>query len=177
MTRAPEQWKAIPSAPHWFASDWGRIKRELTLEPMPNGGVKELSVAPTYGHLDTKKRRFKHTVIGKTRWVAPLVCEAFYGPKPTQRHECMHVDEDSLNDKPINLAWGTRSQNQMSPKVQGWRRERHRGASNNLAKLTDDKVREMRALNLPYAVIARMFGVSQPTASAAIRGETWGHVK
>jgi hypothetical protein len=61
-----------------------------------------------------------------------------------------------------------------------WRNTRA-GEGNPAAVLTEQMVREMREVRsgtgASYAVIARRFGVSWRGAHAAIRGETWGHIK
>lgn len=118
-----EVWKDIPSAPGWQASSYGRLKCSSQSVPMPNGGIKRLIVPPTYGCFDRKDFRFKQSVFGKTKWVAPLVCEAFHGPKPISTLECMHLDEVSTNNAPDNLAWGTKAENHHAPKYLASRRE------------------------------------------------------
>jgi len=42
--------------------------------------------------------------------VSRLVALTFHGPCP-EGMECRHLDGDKLNNKPSNLAWGTRSEN------------------------------------------------------------------
>jgi uncharacterized protein (DUF2236 family) len=55
-----------------------------------------------------------------------------------------------------------------------------RGTDSVNAKLTDEKVREMRRLHAAgstgYKRLSKMFGVSVRTAKLAVRGETWSHV-
>jgi AraC-like DNA-binding protein len=57
-----------------------------------------------------------------------------------------------------------------------------RGEKNNLAKLTDDQVREMRALHVPRShewgrnALARRFGVSETTVDRIINHEMWTHI-
>lgn len=52
---------------------------------------------------------------GKTYRVARLVCEAFNGPPPFNGAVCMHRDENSANNAPENLAWGTQKENLNAP--------------------------------------------------------------
>lgn len=47
--------------------------------------------------------------------VHQLVCEAFHGPKPFSRAVVIHKDENSLNNKPSNLTWGTQKENLNCP--------------------------------------------------------------
>jgi hypothetical protein len=123
MGASVEIWISIPSAPGWLASDCGRVWLPHRVQNMPRGGFKTLKVDPTFGHFDAKNRRFKLSVNGKTRWVSPLICEAFHGPRPSPLMQCMHLDEDSTNNKPSNLAWGTRVENHHAPKYLKARRE------------------------------------------------------
>ncbi len=56
-----------------------------------------------------------------------------------------------------------------------------RGATNKLAKLTDEKVRAARLLyasdKFTQRDLGRMFGVSHEVIGKALRGETWSHVR
>ncbi len=44
-----------------------------------------------------------------------MVCEAFHGPQPANKPIVMHLDEDSHNNKPGNLKWGTMKENMNAP--------------------------------------------------------------
>lgn len=69
---------------------------------------------PTYGQWDGS--RFIYSRRGhKTLRVARLICEAFNGPAPEGRPVCMHLDENSRNNRPENLAWGTQKENLNAP--------------------------------------------------------------
>lgn len=128
------------------------------------GGTKIVTVLPKIGYLSPGKenrRRYRSMVNGKTKWVHRLICEAFNGPCPTDKHECMHLDENGLNNRPENLAWGTASENQRAPKVTALRKSRI-GLNSNRAKLSDEQVREIRRLAtiLPVKEVAKMFGIT-----------------
>lgn len=69
--------------------------------------------APWLGALDGE--RYTVYFRGKNYKVARLVCEAFKGPAPPDRRVCMHLDENSRNNKPENLAWGTQKENLNAP--------------------------------------------------------------
>lgn len=81
---------------------------------MRNGGVRQYGGHAWVGTWDKSRRRFIFVFRGKTHRVAPLVCEAFHGPSPAG-HVCMHLDENSRNNRPENLAWGTQKQNLNAP--------------------------------------------------------------
>jgi hypothetical protein len=64
---------------------------------------------------DDEHRRFTLIYKGKTHRIAVLVCEAFNGTKPFPEAVAMHHDEDSRNNRPTNLEWGTQKQNMNFP--------------------------------------------------------------
>lgn len=98
-------WRPIPSAPGYFANERGEIrgKSGLVLNPWlsPSRGYYRVSI-----HAHGKQ---------KIRDIHILVCEAFHGPKPTDKHECLHLDETRTNNVPPNLKWGTRKENLNAP--------------------------------------------------------------
>lgn len=104
-----ETWKDIPSQPHLLASSLGRIMVRPHKVPMPSGGERMYGGKPVNGQWDGK--RFIYARRGyKTLKVHRLVCEAFNGP-PKNGQVCMHLDENSRNNIPSNLAWGTQKEN------------------------------------------------------------------
>ena len=109
-----EVWRVVPSQPGLLASSLGRIM----ITPYNNAkrrGAKHLGGHPTYGQWDGA--RFIYARRGhKTLKVARLVCEAFNGRAPSGKPVCMHMDEDSKNNKPENLRWGTQKENLNMPR-------------------------------------------------------------
>ena len=59
--------------------------------------------------------RYKINFRGKNYRVSRLVCEAFHGEAPDGLSVCMHMDENALNNRASNLAWGTQKQNLNAP--------------------------------------------------------------
>lgn len=122
-----EIWKPVPSYPGMLASSHGRILMPPRHAPMARGGYRTYMTKPLVGALDTTKRRkvdgaggYRIVMItvfdpeGKRKQtpkrVSILVCEAFHGPRP-KGLDVMHLDGNSLNDRPENLGWGTRKEN------------------------------------------------------------------
>ena len=68
------------------------------------------------GRADAPKRKI-HTWNRKTYRVHQLVCEAFHGPRPSPSHIVLHLNEEASDNRPENLRWGTRKENQNFPKV------------------------------------------------------------
>jgi hypothetical protein len=105
---AAEEWRPVPSLPGLLASSLGRVMSEPYAMTMPNGGERMRRLAPTFG--SWSGARFTLRYRGRTYRVAPLICEAFHGPKQ-EGQVCMHDDEDARNNRPRNLLWGTQKQN------------------------------------------------------------------
>jgi hypothetical protein len=78
----------------------------------PNGGVRQYGAIARRGSWDGSRYIFRWQ--GKTYRVARLVCEAFNGPAADD-DVCMHIDENSRNNVPGNLKWGTQKENLNAP--------------------------------------------------------------
>jgi hypothetical protein len=111
-----ETWAPIPGYEgRWEASTEGRI-RSLP-RPRTKGGILKQRV---------NKRGYLSVTLGReTHEVHRLIASAFLGPKPPDC-EVRHVDRDRLNTRASNLAYGTRSQNNLD--------KRWHGTDHNVAK-------------------------------------------
>ena len=106
---SPELWHLIPSVPGLLASSRGRIMVIPWLGTTPNGGQRQYGGFARIGSWDGDRYVFHWR--GKTYRVARLICEAFNGPPPFETAVCMHLDENSRNNFPENLQWGTQKEN------------------------------------------------------------------
>lgn len=89
---------------------------------LPNGGTRSYGGEPHFGVWNKQDARFIVIHKGKTYKVARLVCEAFNGPAPDDAPICMHKDENSANNRPSNLQWGTQKENLNAPRFIEYRR-------------------------------------------------------
>lgn len=87
-----EFWKPVPGYQGYEASNLGRLKR--------------LSFISKRGFIHKDK-----IVKPKKKDRGHMILRAFAGPPPSPKHVCRHLDDDSWNNLPVNLAWGTRKQN------------------------------------------------------------------
>lgn len=111
VTDLKEIWRLVPSVPGVIASSWGRL---MVIPYLSRRGTRaHYGGRPTYGQWDGD--RFIYPFRGKTYKVARLICEAFSGPPPFARAVAMHGDENSRNNRPDNLSWGTQKQNLNAP--------------------------------------------------------------
>ena len=105
------------------------------------------------------------------RKVAHLVLEAFVGPRPFPTAQCRHLNDDSLDDRLENLAWGTASDNSCD-----MRRNNNGGAQ----CLTIEQVVEIkrRLADGEYCRrIAGDYGVSRWAIHDIKQGRTWRDAK
>lgn len=168
-----EVWRIVDGHADYLVSSMGRVRHRRVGAPILKGDIDR------YGYqrvLLNKKRRKVHR----------LVCEAFHGlPKVGQ--EVRHLDGDRSNNRADNLAWGTRSENVQDAVRHGTHafvlptaRNARRGEASPHAKLTDDKVRAIRAsakAGHAERAIARAFGMSPGQVHKIISREAWPHVQ
>ena len=103
-----EIWRVVPSVAGLIASSHGRLMVLPYVAQMPHGGVRHYGGEPVIGQWDGG--RYLYVLKAKTYKVHRLICEAFNGP-PGPNQVCMHLDENSANNRPENLAWGTQKEN------------------------------------------------------------------
>lgn len=125
-----ERWKPVPSLPGVMASSEGNILLPPGYAPLPNGGYRLYAPKPHRGCLRRAGKRAKHVYLGT--WIRRFgnirihqaVCEAFHGPKPFPDAVVIHKDENSLNNRPENLKWGTQKENLNAPGFKEYCRSR-----------------------------------------------------
>lgn len=105
-------------------------------------------------------------------YIHDLVCTAFHGPRPAGQ-EVAHEDGDGLHNTPDNLSWKTRSENHADKKRHG---TQPLGEKMLGAKLSDNKVREIRATGGSPTKLARAYDVSENAIRQVLGGKTWKHV-
>ena len=110
-----EIWRPIPSLPTYEASSHGRLKRIPYKARMPSGGERVYGGTPTRGSWCANTKRYILSYKGRNYKAHRLICEAFHGPAPFPRAVVMHIDENSSNNTPENLKWGTQRENLNAP--------------------------------------------------------------
>ncbi len=112
---------------------------------------------------------------GSMRQVHRVVYEAVWGAIP-EGHMVMHLCDEPGCVNPDHLRTGTARDNARDRDRKG---RVQRGARHGLAKLTEAKVRELRALynqGCTSGVLAKRFGLSVSAVGQVVRRETWRHV-
>lgn len=163
--------KPIPGYPH-YATDLGEIFREGSANPL------KPAVAKRGGYLQVSMWKDNK---GKTHFVHQLVALAFHGPRPSPRHHAAHRDGDKMNNRPTNVEWITKEENE-ADKIRHGRT--NRGERNGSAKITDAQAEDLRqrAKALPLSsggkrikkgalgMLAVEYGISRSAAWNIING-------
>lgn len=86
-----------PSAPGYWIASSGRVlgSRGSWLKATQRGPYAQFS--PGRG--------------AKSRRVHVAVCETFHGPRPSPKHVVRHLNGNPLDNRSVNLAWGTTAEN------------------------------------------------------------------
>lgn len=108
------EWRPVPGT-RFEASDEGHIRAVRYVASMPHGGTRAYGGVGGPGAWDGKRYILTCRRDKKTYKVARLVCAAFHGPAPFERAVVMHIDENSRNNRPENLKWGTQKENLNAP--------------------------------------------------------------
>lgn len=121
---------------------------------------------------------------GKTKQITVhrLLMLTFYPIDNPQEMEVNHIDGNPSNNSLSNLEWVTHQANiQHAHKVlDAWAANGPKGETTITAKLTDEKVRQIRALRQAgetFVALGKRFGVSNTAIRDVIIGRSWGHVK
>lgn len=139
----------------------GKKPRQLAAAISSNKLYRTVSV------LDTEGRR-------KNNDVHRLVCKAFHGLPPQEGMQASHLDGNSHNNKPENLAWETPAENLSRKLAHG---THDTGTFNSRAHLTQENLVEIRLLReqgWTQQAIADKLGVRRTTINRALSGVRYG---
>jgi len=168
-----EEWRPVVGYEETYSvSSLGRVRRDAPgqgtqvgrlLRLKPGAGGRYPTVTLAVGGRQSE------------RYVHQLVAEAFLGPCPPG-HEVNHKDTDRWNPAATNLEYTTRAENIAHALANGLAAV---GRMMPQAKLTDQAVREIRALRgiVSQTELGRRYGVSRSAVSWVQRGLTWRHVR
>ena len=173
-----EEWRPILGFEDYEISDLGRVKskyrkawngfawHDLRERVMKLGTTRR-------GYCFVKMRKDNKT---HTREVHRLVLLAFIGLPEAPNIQARHLDGNCKNNLPQNLCWGTAKENCEDKRRHG---NMNYGERNGLAKLSPEKVKEMRSLyakGLTHQKISDLFGITRANVGYIIRRDTWKHI-
>lgn len=109
--------------------------------------------------------------------VHQLICRAFKGLPPSDKHEVRHLDGNPRNNAPSNLAWGTHKENCADQKIHGTSNRGSRRKNAKLREVDIPAIRRSVAEGVPQREIAEKFSVHVSVISNIKTGRIWSHVE
>lgn len=170
-----EEWRVIPGFDGLYeASNLGRIRSWARFGPSTGGSPRReipLLLRPRL----IRGYEYVYRKGGVGGLVSRLVLLAFVGPPPSEGLAAAHQNGDKRDNRPSNLAWMTARDNNLQKREHG---TMARGTDTHFAKLTEDDVRNIRALAKTVArrELAKRFGVNSSSIGAILTRRTWAHV-
>jgi hypothetical protein len=177
---SPERWLPVPGFEGFYeVSDFGRVRSvvRMTTRGIRGGGIRR-PVPDRHGYLRMALSRYGKV---RSRYVHRLVALAFIGPNPP-RQEVRHGPGGKLDNRLVNLSYGTRADNENDKVRDGTFRHgggTYWGERHHQSKLTAAIVLECRrraAAGEQQTALALEFGISQSAMNNAILGKTWRHL-
>lgn len=169
-----EIWQDIPGFPGYRASSLGRIK-SIARRVKYTGGV-DRALAGRILKIHWRKRdgygRVDVCLDGR-RIPIPVHCAvaaAFNGPKPAGS-EVRHKDGVKRNNRPSNLLYGTRADNEADKIGHG---TSNRGDRCGTSKLTTKQIKSIRASKEGSRELGERHGVSARHIRKIRSGDRWG---
>lgn len=146
-----ELWRPYPGDPRYLVSNLGRVRgpRVAILQQYMSRRYLTVTVG---GRSVGGRRRIR---------VHLLVLAAWHGPRPSPEFVARHLNGDNLDNRAVNLKWGTWAENVEDSQRHG---AIPKGSTHYNSKLTDAQRAEMRRLWLAgiYSIreLARRFGLT-----------------
>ena len=169
MSSLPHGCHPIPDWPAYYAASDGHVWSTKS-----GTGRQMLGSRHNNGYRTVKLRREGEA---KRYYVHRLICAAFHGSPPTDKHEAAHADGSRDNNEPNNLRWATHAENQADKSGHG---TLSRGEQNGCAKLTAEQVREIRALWPTWegtqAALGERYGVGGVAICDIVNWRRWAHL-
>lgn len=163
--------------PDYRVWEGGRVERIREVTYGPIGVIFGRVLASGYRQFKLIDRNGRQRLVRANR----LVCEAFHGVAPTDRHHAAHRNGNKLDNRASNLAWKTAKENAADREAHG---TTARGArvrnQHGISTLTEDAVAAIRSAfsgkRGDLTRLSREYGLSRSGMRRVIHGETWGHV-
>lgn len=102
-----------------------------------------------------------------------LVCEAFHGKSPSDRHLVAHNDGDKMNVAASNLRWATQAENILDMDEHGTRMRGELIGNSKLKERDVLTIRQMREDGEIYRNIAAKFNVSIGLIHGICKQKVW----
>ena len=181
---AQEIWKWIEGYPEYAISNFGKVRRRAWLvkrfaKSFVRGG-NDLNIVTTHqGYERVKLYIFDGKKTGNWFFVHRLVAMHFID-NPEKKPHVNHIDCIKNNNWVENLEWCTQKENQKHA-IENDRYRPKRGTENRMAKLNDEKIREIKRLKIETGIfdseLGKMFNVSQSVITRVLGNKIWKHIQ
>ncbi|HZU63322.1 MAG TPA: HNH endonuclease [Novosphingobium sp.] len=159
-----ESWLPIEGFPEYAVSTEGRVYSHLSHRVLRQGRAHNTDLAGGQSYRSVVLRRNGRSF---TKSVHRLVGLAFL-PNPTGEHlQIRHLNGDPSDNRMVNLAWGTASQNAMDRRAHG---------NETAAKITPEiaaEIRQLCKLGADRQLLSQRYGVTTKHISRILRGDRW----
>lgn len=167
-----EIWRTCVECDAYEVSNSGKVRRSETYPY--RGFIPFKDLVQVYD-----KGRYRKVCMRKNRkqlfkMVHILVASAFIGKRPAD-YEINHKDGNKSNNSVDNLEYVTRKENKEHAKRLGLYAS---GTEVNTAKLTEEKVKEIRSKfpSISQGKLSKIYGINQAHISRIIRRQAWAAV-
>ena len=172
-----EVWKSIPGLDGFYeASDVGRI-RSVQRWTAHRGGAKRLQGGVILKQATCTNGYKKVIVSVRGRISHPnvhrLILLAFVG-KPKRGQQCRHLNGKKIDNRALNLCWGTVFENANDRKKHGGYKS---GAKHQCAKLTNNQAKYILSSKKKGTQLSTELGISESHISNIRHGRNWRELK
>ncbi len=166
-----EEWRRAPGFDGYAISNCGRFARILNsgMRSIRYSGIHKSGYRYCFPYVDGKKISAK---------VHRLVALAFIGDPPAEKPQVNHINGIRNDCRVENLEWMSNRENARHAQKAGLFVQ-FRGSSNGTAKLTEERVAEIKTLRrqgVPRQEVARRIGCNSGTVWFIDHGRQWTHV-
>lgn len=186
-----EVWKAIPGFEGYYeVSSLGRVRSLDRVVRHPKG---TRTVRGRIVRQGTIWSGYKKVCLSKsnrptTMAVHRIVCAAFHGEPPSDKHHAAHKNGIRDDNRSENLRWATAIQNEADKNTHGTStrgrdtvpsHRRPRGERHGCAVLSEEQVRYARVAmqsGVSAYCVSKMLGITHTSAKDIHKRKTWRHI-
>ena len=164
-------WREIPGYSMYEAASDGRVRKRGRKDIKPK--------KDRDGYMRMNMRKDGRSTVANTP-VHRIICLAFHGLPPTERHQAAHRDGIRTHNGATNIRWATPKENNADMVLHGTKRV---GDNHGMSILTESQVIAIRARhsiarkrNKTYGVLkslAREYGVTHCCIQDVVYGRSW----
>jgi hypothetical protein len=171
-----EEWRPVPGHKDYEASSLGRVR---SVERWITRSDGRRRFWPSVILRPTKQGNYLKVALGANNTMAVhiVVCSAFHGRRPAEKHSVAHWNGDCHDNRAANLRWATVAENHADKARHG---TSSAGSRNGFAKFTEADIRTIRALRADGTSIKSLserFATHRVNISRIVHRVIWQHVR